>query len=114
MVWPYGDFANAITLAGATRKTCARLPFGVEHRVAVVEIPFVALLFAVSLGEPAERLAAGHAGSPIDHHVEPAFPRVDIDGNDDDCVLRAIAGLLFVGPGSEHETDAPLWRVIAG
>ena len=115
MVWPYGDFANAITLAGATRKTCARLPFGVEHRVAVVEISFVALLFAVSLGEPAERLAAGHAGSrPIDHHVEAAFPRVDIGGNDDDCVLRAIAGLLFVGPGSEHETDAPLWRVIAG
>jgi hypothetical protein len=74
------------------------LPFGVEHHVAVVEIPFVALLFAVSLGEPAERLAAGDArGRPIDHHVEPALPRVDTGGNDDVCVLHAIAGLLFVG-----------------
>ena len=108
-VWPCGDFANASTFARRHLEHVGDVAVpalvGVAEAVLVRrEIPFAVVLLADRVGQPGQRVEAGHPlGVAFDDHVEPVVPRVDAGGDGDGGGVREILRLLLLGARAEHE-----------
>ncbi len=108
VVWPWGDFANAMIFVGDHPEHLRPPAPGVEDLAVVVEIPFAVILFAPRIGELPQHLVAGDPlSAAFDDDVDAVLPPVDTGGDGDIGVVGQVVRLLLVAAGAEHEALDP-------